>query len=234
MRIRLSVLLCAALLTLTSCMIAGDEDAGLTDALKISAFVYPSAEQGGTYALEELALHEPRRLARGNVTGLKNYNMYFTFKGGLIEVEAENKDMQLSTGPHYELWKNTTDDLKRTYGVHARLPDEGYVSVNPLGLPIGDRGYAVVGDNDMAADAYTGETYSFDGHDAYIGKEYELTAKAYTLENPDAPLITAKVRLVWSEETVSDESGEPRKSYYFTIELTEYEYSDMYKLMESG
>lgn len=217
-------------IALISCVPKTDEIAGIENTLKLSAYVYLDMEKGDSYALEELVLNEPRYLAREDVTKLNNYHIWCTFDGGVIKIAADNKDIQLSTGQRYELWKNVEDCRTRTFGVHAQLPDEGYVSVSPLGTGYGSYMWSDR-DNLIGVDAYTGEEYS-GKIDSYTGKEYWLTVKAYALIHPDTPIVTAKLKLVRSEETVSDEFEENRKSQYFTIELTEYEYSDMYQLME--
>ena len=209
---------------LTSCMIEGEEY-NIEDALKITVCVYD--EDIDDYTFKELELNQTEILAPIGYDDIENIPMLIEFDGGVVKVRADNKDIQLSTGQKYELWKLGGDILARTYGINASLPNKGYLSLLPLGIK---RGSAFWTNNRtfLAYDSYTNEEY-YGNLKTDIGYEYYLTVTAYNLNAPDSPAVTAKIKLVQLFESDYIKFPVDLKDQ-FSIELVSYEYSDLYKL----
>lgn len=211
------------------------DDESRKEGLKISAYLFdenttePAVWDDDTvFALEQLELNKVRLLAPNwGVMNMMNLNMFFEFEGGMIEVISEEKDIQLSVNDSLKPWYSDTDMNKRTFGFSISLANKGFISAAPMGAGFG---------NYMG----TVEVPRFDG---YTGREYYLTVNAYTLDNDKSPAVKARLRLVQLKDYgAADESGEMtpkqregKSSRCFSIELTEYESSDMYKTeLENG
>lgn len=215
----LAFLIC--LTVLTSCSANNEEGVSIDNALQISAVLYN--EENDTYAWEVLELNEAREML--DVSGkwgeidTVNIPLHFAFDG-ICEIIAEDKDIQLSLGKNAELWSDRRQFADQTYGFEFSIANGGYLALNPFGSGEGEL--------NLAEQA----TYSlYETFQPYPGREYYLTVNACDFDG--TPVIRAKLKLVQLES----DSGKPDRnnkytSPYYTIELVEYEYSDIYKMME--
>jgi len=220
------------LLNLVSCA-AKEAEYNITDALKISAwvfdensgkdyFIYHESTDRFSYNLDDdvyvfdrLKMNEVRLLPPLLFGGLKemvNLNIFFEFADGFVEVISEDQDVQLSVNNPLEPFY-LRESSGRTYGFDIKVPYEGYITLHPFGGSGHIMGGAGIG---------------FWPHK--IGREYYLTVNTYKFANEKSTVITARLRIVELED--KDYMAAPfNKTSCFSIELISYEYSDMYKMM---
>lgn len=208
---------------LSSCVSEEDSDGGLKDALKISAYLFDKDtpepvefDDKTTYTLEQLKLNEVRIMTPIWEMDMANLNIYFEFEGGICEVISEDKEIQLSVDNTLKPWHIENGVAERTFGFKMDFMNKKWVALCPMGA----------GNGHCMHDSI--DVMSFAG---YIGREYYLTVNAYALDNDKAPVIRAKLKFIQLEDHRGVAEWETR-SRCFSIELTEYEYSDTYKMME--
>ncbi len=207
---------------LSSC-INNSEEYNIEDALKITVCVYD--EDIDNYSFKELELNQTEILAPIGYDGMTNIPMLIEFDGGSVKVRADNKDIQLSTGQKYELWKSVGESKERIYGINASLPNKGYLSLKPSGIFMGCSAIDSLDEAGFSIDSYTNEEYYCEVR-RERGYEYYLTVTAYNLNAPDSPAVTAKIKMVQLCET----DLAPDSKEQLSIEIVSYEYSDLYKL----
>ena len=173
----------------------------IKDALKISAFLFDENcgedyfvyrdEYGGyqynydedVYELKNLKLNEISLMAPFDFFG-SNLSISFEFDG-IIEVIAENKDVQMYVNP-----KNLTEPITNTmgnepYGFEMKVLNEGFISFNPLSS---NRGH-------LWSDGLSWLPYQ-------LGREYYLNVNAYKFDNEQSPIIKAQLKLVHTNPTL--------------------------------
>lgn len=191
------------------------------DALRIYPYVFsaditdPHSEQASDAdgSFDILRLNEPRYLVPFPEK-FENLNIRFEFDGGIIELISDDRDVQLSVGDSPGPWHGG-GYYTRTFAASLRVPDGGYIAINPMGSGRGFRNYYADG-GDWTTDA------------GWLGREYYLTVNTYKFDNESSPVIKATLKLTQlSDPGFPDNDG----SAYYSIELVSYEYSDFYKIM---
>jgi len=212
------------LLSVGSCANENQEYSyNIKDALKISAWVFDETIKGNVYGerdtvytFERLELNEVRLMTPMVHSEMETVNLdiFLEFADGTFEVISEDKDVQLSfNNPLYPFRRSEGYGDQRIYGFEISLPNEGFISANPLG-------------------SNRGHTYIYDGIEllpVLVGRKYYLTVKAYKFDNTQSPVITAQLRLIQLDESNTNSAFGIGP---FSIELISYEYSDMYKMMD--
>ena len=224
------------LLILTSC--AAPESPPLSEALKISTYVYPkeiadSIDYHDTtvkaleeldasgVALEKLKLGEERLLARADYDSLLNLNFKFEYDGGTIEVISEKKDVQLSVGEKKERWTLKNEYSERQFGYNLHMANSGFMTLAPLGGGSISTYVDEISVFSNIAPRYPGPRGP--------GTEYYVTINAYEGGNTTTPIITATLLLTQLGTT----TREPYYSGFCSAEIISYDYSDVYKIMEA-
>ncbi len=210
-------------LLLTSCQKDNTPVTPITEALKISAYVYD--ENGETWSFQKLNLNEPKNLVPTAVLqnegiDMVNFNLHFEYEDGICIVSAPERNMQLSVGRNGDIWVRGEESSTRVFDSENNyeliLSRAGYMAFAPFG---GKNRNMVFGENE--------EFYVFyKNFEPYIGQEYILTVNACDFDK--VPVITAQVKLTSLEDAAYDDGT----SRYFSIELVSYDYSDIYKMME--
>ena len=207
------------LLSLASCADEEtDQSYSIKDALKISAYVFDETIDGNVYYdfntvydLEQLKMNELRSMAP-NTNDVRYLEMFLEFDG-IIEVIAENEDIQLSINNTLTRWHSDESIYsERIDTFTTKFSRKGFVSLSPLfGELIGR----------------VGGIYGWRGE---VGAERYLNINAYKFDNEKTPVIRARVKLVALED--SEYTPDPIKGFGYSIELVSYEYSDMAKLLD--
>ncbi len=226
MKYKLILCLSFIFLLLTSCQKNDTPVTPITDALKISAYVYD--ENGETWSLQKLNLNEPKNLVPVHVlenegVDMVNLHLYFEYEDGICIMSAPNRDVQLSVGRNGGIWQRGEDESTRVWDSHNNyeliLSRAGYMAFAPFG-----------GRNrNMNFREHEEYFVLYDNFEPYIGQEYLLTVKACDFDK--VPVITAQVKLTSLEDAAYEGEGVSR---YFSIELVSYDYSDIYKMMEGA
>lgn len=187
----------------------------IQDALKINVYEYVKEESA--YVLQTLELNKPI-VIKCNGNGMRNINIQFCFEGGICEVIADNKDMQLSIGQDGDYWASGDLGDSRVYGYEFEVSDERYVTLFPLGAVNGS--YNTGAQPDIRSLRLELE----EAHN--IGREYYLTINA---KDYNSTVIKAKIKLVQIADIYTN-----KEDYIgdFTIELISYEYSYVYDMMQ--
>ncbi len=197
----------------------------ITEALKISAYVYD--ENGETWSMQQLRLNEPKNLVPTAVlenegVDMTNFNLHFEYEDGICIMSAPERDIQLSVGRNGGIWQRGEDESTRVFdcenNFELTLSRAGYMAFAPFGAYNQNINYC--GSKEFAV--------LFDNFEPYIGQEYILTVKACDFDK--VPVITAQVKFTSLEDAAYDDGG----SRYFSIELVSYDYSDIYKMMEGA
>ncbi len=217
------LILCLIFLFITSCQKNDTPVTPITDALKISAYVYD--ENGETWSLQKLDLNEPKNLVPTHVlenegVDIENFHLHLEYEDGICIVSAPERDIQLSVGRNGGIWRRGEDESTRVFdcenNYELTLSRAGYMAVVPFGCMnfrvnfLGSKEQSVL----------------YDNFEPYIGQEYILTVNACDFDK--VPVITAQVKLTSLEDAAYDDGT----SRYFSIELVSYDYSDIYKMME--
>ncbi len=197
----------------------------ITEALKISAYVYD--ENGETWSLQKLNLNDPKELVptyalQQEGIDMVNLHLHFEYEDGICIMSAPERDMQLSVGRNGGIWLRGEDESTRVFdcenNFEITLSRAGYMATVPFGAMnkhingCGSKEFSVL----------------YDNFEPYIGQEYILTVKACDFEK--SPVITAQVKFTSLEDASFDDGG----SRYFSVELISYDYSDIYKMMEGA
>ena len=220
--ITLAVLGFAALIVARIAIHEPAEEFDIDEALIISAYVYndtatPEKLAGGDsppMSFGQLELGEKRYTAF--TSAMENINLRFDFDGGIIEVESEACDVQLTTGGEKRPWDYEGGYWERQRGAKLNVPDGGYIAVNPISSGRGFLGFDY-GDP------------VWDKSENYAGREHILVVRAYNLDDQLSPLVTAEIKLT---QLGKPDSPDEILTGYYAIELISYEYSDVYKLMD--
>jgi len=209
------------LLSLASCADEEtDQSYSIKDALKISAYVFDETIEGSVYydfntvyELEQLKMNEIRLMAPNtNMDDARYLEVCFEFDG-IIEVIAENEDIQLSVNNTLTRWYSGEGIYsERIDTFNTKFSRKGFVSLSPLFGELIGRVGGIYG--------WTGE----------VGAERYLSINAYKFDNEKTPVIRARVKLVALED--SEYTPDPIKGFGYSIELVSYEYSDMAKLLD--
>lgn len=132
---------------------------------------------------------------------------------GIIEVAAENEDMELM----YLAGK--------VYGYSVKFTIEGFVNACLLV----DEQIGMQRGGSFGAEGYVG-TFGFG---AEVGTERYLTVNAYSFENEETPIIRAQLKLVLIEDRIENLNGNKGFSHsFYSIQLVSYEYSDRYRFLD--
>lgn len=230
MRKRIYGLLLALLciVSLVSCRQDDTQVTSITDALKISAYVYD--ENGETWSFQQLRLNEPKNLVPIHILNndesykeadMVNFNFHFEYEDGICVMTAPDRDMQLSVGNNGDIWERGEDMTTRVYDCDNNyeiiLSRPGYMAVALFGM----KNFNIMNSNPENA-------VRFDNFKSYIGQEYYLTVTACDFDK--VPVITAQVKFT----SLEDEMYTDGTSRNFSIELVSYDYSDIYKMMEGA
>ena len=236
---KLLPLIFALALLLTACSDTEPESPKMSEALKISTYMYPkeisdSIDYHNTtvnaleeldssgVALERLTLGEERLLARADHDDLLNLNFKFEYDGGMIEVISEKKDVQLSVGEKKEKWTLENEYSERQFGYDLNIANSGYIALAPLG---GGSASTYVDEISVLSNViprYPGPRGA--------GTEYYVVVKAYEGSNNVSPTITVTILLTQLGTT----DREPYYSGFCSAKILSYDYSDAYKLMEEA
>ena len=194
----------------------------LSEALKISAYTYPestvipdptdssSDPDHSLVKLEQLDTGKEYLLPRvGYYNNINNINLLLEYDGKL-EIISESKDSQLSVDEKQALWDYSGFE-GRTFGYDLSINSSGWVSILPLGFCTGPHSI-----DDISVDPYEG--FKPDSDESF------LTINA--LDGTDRVMITAKLKI--------KAIAKSQALNICTIELLSYDYSDVYKLMESA
>lgn len=220
--ITLAVLGFATLIIVRIAIHEPEDEVDIEDALAIFAYVYndtatPEKLADGEYipaSFDKLVLGEVRYT--GFNLEMENINLQFDFDGGIIEVESEACDVQLTAGDEKRPWDYEGGYWERQRGAKLNVPDGGYIAVNPISSGRGYLGFDY-GDPD------------WDKSENYAGREHILIVRAYKLDDQLSPLVTAEIKLT---QLGCPDSPDEIMTGYYAIELISYEYSDVYKLMD--
>ena len=220
--ITLAVLGFAALIVARIAIHEPEEEVNIKDALAIFAYVYDDTATPEKLAdgdsppmsFGQLELGEKRYTAF--TSAMENINLRFDFDGGIIEVESEACDVQLTTGDEKRPWDYAGGEWERQRGAKLNVPDGGYIAVNPISSGRGFLGFDY-GDP------------VWDMSENYAGREHILVVRAYNLDDQLSPLVTAEIKLT---QLGYPDSPDEIMTGYYAIELISYEYSDVYKLMD--
>jgi len=197
------------------------EETGIP-ALQIRVYAYDEAS--GEEILTELKPGEPVTVYYGG-GGDCNIAMGFAFDGGLVDVVAEDNRIQMSMGQKDAgPWDSGNSHEERSFGFQHRIAGKGYLSLYPLWGHHGSVDLAYVTD-------VWGDYTAYDDLYAAEGTEYWLSVHASEFHSPDKPVIFARIRMIQHEEKLSGQQSSRFFASHFTVELTEYELSDTYKMM---
>ncbi len=225
MKYKLILCLVFIFLLLTSCQKNDTPMTPITEALKISAYVYD--ENGETWSLQELNLNEPKKLVPVHVlenegVDMVNLHLHLEYEDGICIMSAPERDIQLSVGRNGGIWKRGEDESTRVFdcenNYELTLSRAGYMATVPFGA-------TNVNVNFLGSKE---QSVLYDNFEPYIGQEYILTVKACDFEK--SPVIIAQVKFTSLEDAAIDDGT----SRYFSIELVSYDYSDIYKMMEGA
>jgi hypothetical protein len=218
-KIIIALLVVIILLSFASCIDEETEQSySIKDALKISAYVFDETIDGNVYYdfntvydLEQLKMNELRSMAP-NTNDVRYLEMFLEFDG-IIEVIAENEDIQLSINNTLTRWHSDESIYsERIDTFTTKFSRKGFVSLSPLFGELIGRVGGIYG--------WTGE----------VGAERYLNINAYKFDNEKTPVIRARVKLVALED--SEYTPDPIKGFGYSIEVVSYEYSDMAKLLD--
>lgn len=219
MKVIIRILICLAILLICGSCADKSEDNGSTGDIRraLEINVYEYAKDTNTYTLKTLELNEPI-VVRCNGNGTTNIDIQFCYDGGVCEIIAENKDIQLSKGQDGGPWKEGDLGDSRVYGYSFDVGNGGYISAIPLGSPKGFFNIGWQPEIKLLKDELK------NAHN--VGREYSLTVK---VKDFDTTVITAELRFVQLTDSFSDD-----KDYIgdFSIELVSYEYSYVYDMMQ--
>ncbi len=206
---------------INSCTVqpANMEYTGIESALKIGIYAYDEATK--TSSFETLTLNEPEILMpmgmEYNGLAMTNFNINFSYEGGICKIISEEKDIQLSVGPNGGIWEHGQPYNVRTFGYEMTVAGGDYVAVNPYGSGHGD--FFLNNEDELLEQNV----------EPYVGREYWLTVNACDFDG--TPIIRAKLKLVQLEEKESPRIAGMLTDGFYSIELVAYEYSDAYKIM---
>ena len=219
------ILLAVIILNFSSCETVDDMDYSysIKDALKISAYLFDESIDGNVYD-EDDSVYEFERLKINEARMINptiRSNILFEFDG-IIEVSAENEDLELSVNKNLTFWDgNEGTQLLRTYGYNMKFATRGFV------------GFCLLVDDLIGKPIYSQGTSCICGFGAEVGTERYLNVNAYRLDNEKTPIIRAKLKLILIEDKFEEKLGNANFSRRcFSIELISYEYSDIYKLLD--
>ena len=225
-------------LALTACTENPVPDIPLSEALKISTYVYPKEVSdtidyhnttvnelleldASKVTFEQLKPGEEYLLAYARHDDLLNLNFKFEYDGGTVEVISEKKDVQLSVGEKKEQWTLKNEHSNRHFGYDLHISNSGFMTLAPLG---GGSGSTYVDEISVLSNViprYPGPRGA--------GTEYYIEIKAYEGSSTTSPTIT--VTMLLTQLGTSDR--EPYYSGFCSAEIISYDYSDAYKIMEA-
>ena len=232
------LILATLTITLTACTDTTVPDIPLSEALKISTYVYPKEVSdtidyhnttvdalleldASKVTFEELKPGEEYLLARARHDDLLNLNFKFEYNGGTVEVISEKKDVQLSVGEKKERWTLKNAYSERQFGYDLHIANSGFMTLAPLG------GGAAFTDMDEIS-VFSNITPRYPGSRG-AGTDYHIEIKAYDGSSTTSPTITATMLLT----QLGTSDREPYYSGFCSAEIISYDYSDAYKIMEA-